>query len=125
MRQRRSAAWAKWRGLVGEQSQSGQSVAAFCRERGLRDGPFFAWRKRLREAEAARASGEDVSLGRRAARFVALEVAPEAAGERRLAPVVHGGAIEVRLRRGRSLVGEPGFDAQHLRALLSVLEAEA
>jgi hypothetical protein len=35
------------------------------------------------------------------------------------------GAIEVRLRGGRSLVVETGFDARHLRALLSVLEAEA
>jgi transposase-like protein len=118
-------AWAKWRGLVGEQSQSGQSVAAFCRERGLRDGQFFAWRKRLRDAEAARPSGDDLSLGTRAARFVAVEVAPEGAEGTRLAPVVRGGAIEVRLRGSRSLVVEPGFDAQHLRALLSVLEAEA
>jgi transposase-like protein len=125
MRQRRGEAWAKWRGLVEEQGRSGQSVAAFCRERGLRDGQFFAWRKRLRETEAARPNGDDVSLGRRAARFVAVEVAPEAVEGTRLAPVVHGGAIEVRLRGSRSLVVEPGFDAQHLRALLSVLEAEA
>ncbi|HTV56673.1 MAG TPA: hypothetical protein VMI06_17380 [Terriglobia bacterium] len=34
-------------------------------------------------------------------------------------------AIEVRLARGRSLVIEPGFDVRHLRALLSVLAAEA
>ena len=53
---------AKWRGLVAEQNQSGQSVAAFCSVRGLRNGQFFAWKKRLREAEAAK--------------FVAVEVAP-------------------------------------------------
>ena len=34
-------------------------------------------------------------------------------------------AIEVRLCGGRSIVVEPGFDADHLRALLSVLEPEA
>jgi hypothetical protein len=33
-------------------------------------------------------------------------------------------AIEIRLRRGRSLLVEPGFDASHLRALLAVLESE-
>jgi hypothetical protein len=38
---------------------------------------------------------------------------------------MHGRAIEVRLGRGRSLVVEPGFDAHHLRALLSVLDADA
>jgi hypothetical protein len=29
-------------------------------------------------------------------------------------------AIEIRLRRGRSLVVEPGFDASHLHGLLAV-----
>jgi hypothetical protein len=110
MRQRKTEAWAKWRGLVSEQEQSGQNVAAFCRVRGLRSGQFFAWKKRLREAEAPK--------------FVAIEVAPVAETNWPAAEM-HGGAIEVRLRRGRSLVVEPGFDAHHLRALLSVLEAEA
>lgn len=110
MRQRKAEAWTKWRALVAEQTQSGQSVAAFCSARGLRSGQFFAWKKRLREAEAAK--------------FVAVEVAP-AAETKWLAPVVHGGAIEVRLSRGRSILVEPGFDAHHLRVLLSVLEAEA
>jgi hypothetical protein len=34
-------------------------------------------------------------------------------------------AIEVRLCGGRSIAVEPGFDADHLRALLAVLEPEA
>ncbi len=110
MRQRKEEAWAKWRGLVREQSQSGQSIAAFCRERVLKSGQFFAWKKRLREAEAAQ--------------FVSVEMAP-VAGRNWAAPERHAGAIEVRLRGGRSLVVEPGFDAHHLRTLLSVLEAEA
>jgi len=111
MRQRKSEAWAKWRGLVSEQIESGRGVAEFCRERGLKSGQFFAWKKRLREAEALK--------------FVAVEVAPDPESKPVPAPEVHGGAIEVRLARGRSLVVEPGFDAHHLRALLSVLEAEA
>lgn len=102
--------WGKWRELVAEQHQSGRSVATFCRQRGLRSGQFFAWKKRLREAEAPK--------------FVAVEVAPMAE-TKWPAPEKHGGAIEVRLRGGRSLVVEPGFDAHHLRILLSVLEAEA
>jgi transposase-like protein len=110
MRHRKTEIWAKWRGLVSEQSQSGQSVAAFCSERGLRSGQFFAWKKKLREAEAAK--------------FVAVEVTPVAEAKWP-ASVVSSGAIEVRLGRGRSLVVESGFDARHLRALLSVLEAEA
>jgi len=97
---------AKWRRLVSEQIASGQTVAAFCRGRGLRDWKFYDWKKRVREAEAAK--------------FVAVDVAAVA----EQAPAVAARAIEVRLPRGRSLVVEPGFDAGHLRALLSVLEAE-
>ena len=52
MRERGREAWAKWRGLISEQSRSGQSVAAFCRERGLCASQFFAWKKRLRQADA-------------------------------------------------------------------------
>jgi hypothetical protein len=110
MRQRKAEAWAKWGGLVGEQAESGQSIAAFCRERGLTSGQFFAWKKRLGEAEARQ--------------FVAVEVAP-AAEAKGPAAGMHSGAIEVRLAGGRILMVEPGFDAVHLRALLSVLEGEA
>jgi hypothetical protein len=102
-------AWTKWRGLVSEQSESGQSVAAFCEERGLRAWQFYEWKKRLRESEAAK--------------FVEVQIASPAE------PVRPAGgrssAIEIRLKEGRSLVVEPGFDAGHLRALLAVLEAGA
>jgi hypothetical protein len=108
MKQNRAEALAKWRELVSEQIGSGKSVSRFCVERGLSSGQFFAWKKRLREAEVAR--------------FVSLELAP--VGEPKWAsPAICGRAIEVRLLRGRSLIVEPGFDAHHLRALLSVLEA--
>jgi hypothetical protein len=103
----RAEEWAKWRRLVSEQIASGQTVAAFCRDRGIRDWKFYDWKKRVREAEAAK--------------FIPVEVAPVA----EQVPAAAGRAIEVRLPRGRSLVIEPGFDAGHLRALLSVLEAEA
>ena len=107
MSRRRAEEWAKWRGLVSEQGQSGGSVAAFCRERGLREWQFYEWKKRLRNAEAAQ--------------FV--EVRPVEEPVRSSAAGNH--AIEVRLAGGRSLVVAPGFDAGHLRALLSVLEQES
>jgi hypothetical protein len=107
MKRERTEERAKWRGLVSEQIASGQSVAVFCRDRGLRDWQFYEWKKRVREAEAVK--------------FVSVEVA----ATREPAPVALSRAIEVRLPRGRSLVVEPGFDAMHLRAVLSVLEAEA
>ena len=110
MRQGKAEEWAKWRGLVAEQTQSGQSVGAFCRERELKSGQFFAWKKRLREAEAVQ--------------FVAVEVGP-VAETKWPAATMHSRAIEVRLGRGRSLMVDPEFDAHHLRALLAVLEGEA
>ena len=39
--------WDRWRGLVGRQSRSGQSVRAFCREHGLGESAFYFWRRQL------------------------------------------------------------------------------
>ena len=60
-------------------------MAAFCRERGLRDSQFFAWKKRLRNAEAAQ--------------FV--EVSPAEEPVQSSAAGNH--AIEVRLAGGQNL----------------------
>jgi len=57
------------------------------------------------------------------AKFVEVQIAAPA--EPVHATEVRSSGIEIRLRAGRSLVVEPGFDASHLRALLSVLEPGA
>lgn len=72
---------------------------------------LFAWKKRLREADAPQ--------------FVAVEVAPSSVEAQWPVAVERSDAIEVRLHEGRSLVVKPGFDAHHLRALLAVLDGEA
>jgi len=107
MRQHKAELWTKWRGLVSEQRQSGQTVAAFCRDRGLRDSLFYDWKRRLRAGEGAK--------------FVEVKV-KESSEQRTPAPESHP-AIEIRLSDGRSLLVKPGFDACHLRALLAVLES--
>jgi hypothetical protein len=107
MRPAGAEVWAKWRGLVSEQAQSGQSAAKFCHERDIRVWQFYEWKKRL--VEAAGAS------------FVSVELKPS---ERPTYSSSGDKAIEIRLRRGRSLVVAPGFDASHLQALLLVLESE-
>jgi len=94
--------------LVLEQGRSGQSVTAFCRDRGLRDSQLFAWKKRRREVEAAK--------------FLKVELSPD---ESTRPEPVRNKAIEIRLINGRSLMIEPGFEASHLRALLAVLESDA
>ena len=78
-------------------------MAAFCRERKLCAPHFYWWKKRLRE---------DV-----AAKFLEVHVADRAPRVR------NDSGIEIRLANGRSLVVGRGFDAEHVRALLAVVEA--
>lgn len=102
---------AQWRELVFEQSRSGQSVAMYCRERGLRQWQFYEWKKRLRKPDTAAFVTVEVSRAE-----VPVQPAPYA---------VQMPGIEIRHRRGWSLIVEPGFDVVHLRRLLSVLEMES
>jgi transposase-like protein len=114
---------AVWRELVGEQEMSGAGVAEFCQARGLRVGQFYAWRRRLRE----RAEGGFVEVA-----VVAAQ--PEGGLSRRSRFVqprriegrsrdFEASAIEVRLCGRRSLRVAPGFDSDHLCAVIRVLEA--
>ena len=96
--------WTKWRELVTEQADSGQGVAAFCRDRGLTASQFFAWRKRLRQAAAG---------------FLEVQVLRTPAQ----ASVVNSRAIEICLSEGRRILVEPGFEPNHLRAVVAALEA--
>jgi hypothetical protein len=88
-------------------------VAAFCGERRLCAPHFFAWKKRLRQAATPRQLQGD-----EAAQFVEVKLvaAASTAGDSR---------VEIRLQNGRSLLVGPGFDAQHLQALLAVVESGA
>ena len=105
---------------MSEQGRSGQSVAAFCRERGLCAPHFFAWKKRLREAAGPK--------------FVEVKLVPAgwgqggAAREPRAPSVLRPAGdsrVEVLLKNGRSLRVGPGFDAELVRALVAVVESAA
>jgi hypothetical protein len=109
MNQRGEQALAKWRDLVSEQEQSGQSAAAFCRDRELAGSQFIYWKRRLREA------------GRAA--FVEVQLAQPGVESRVPTRALGSTTIEVRLRNGRSLMVAASFDAGHLRALLAVVES--
>ena len=97
----------KWSGLISEQSGSGETVEAFCRERGLTTSQFYTWRKRLRRSAAEQ--------------FLEVQIAKPAA---RPAPPKRG-AVEIRLAEGRCVLVEPGFDPEHLRAVVAALETRA
>jgi transposase-like protein len=103
MTKRSSKAWTKWRRLIREHARSGQTVTAFCGERGLCRPYFFAWKKRLQKSEGSK--------------FLEVQVKEGASS------AVSDSRVEVRLQNGRSLVVGPGFDAAHVRALLMVVEA--
>jgi|SRR5437016_3494855 len=105
MTRHRKQTWKKWGRLVSQQAKSGQSVAAFCRERGLCAPHFFAWKKRLTQAVAQK--------------FVEVRVAARPAAVPRVVP---NPAIEIRLENHCGVLVPPGFDAGHLRAVLAVLE---
>jgi transposase-like protein len=105
MQERKREMWPKWRGLISEQGSSGQTIAAFCRDRGLTTSQFYTWRNRLRKSTAEQ--------------FLEVQVVKAAA---RPFPVTKG-AIEIRLAEGRCVLVEPGFDPEHLRAVVAALEA--
>ena len=109
MNERREQALAKWRVLVAEQEQSGQSVAAFCQTRELPRSQLIYWKRRLREAQGAP--------------FVEVQLAQPGGEPRVKARALGSTSIEVRLRNGRSLMVAASFDARHLRALLAVVES--
>jgi len=101
-RRRGGEARRRWQRLLAEQAASGSSVAAFCRGRGLCAPHFFQWKKKL-AAGAVPAP----------ATFVPVKLAPAAA---------RGMAIELILCGGRKLRIKPGFEREHLLAVVEALE---
>lgn len=100
----------KWRKLIAEHKESGESAAGFCRTRGLREALFYYWKKQLQEVARSQ--------------FVEVRVAKPDLMQRHSGAAL-GVPIEVRLGNGRSLMVAPEFNASHLRALLAVLESES
>jgi hypothetical protein len=98
MRKDRCGHWAK---TISEQEESGLSVPAFCREKGVCAGSFYHWRRRLRTVE------EHV-------RFALIETkpAPDCA-----AP------LELIFTSGERLRISPGVDAGTLQLVMATLRA--
>jgi hypothetical protein len=101
----------QWREVLAAHQESGQSIVAFCRERGVREWQFHEWKKRLR---AQTESFVAVELVATVPTVVAASGTPTS-----VTP------LEVRLRSGRSVLVGSDFEANHLRRLLQVLEPEA
>ena len=91
----------EWAERIAAQQRSGISVKQFCKERGLTEYSFYAWRKRLQESGPVR-----FALVERSARRQ----------ERTAEPV-----LELVLTTGERLRIGTGLDAATLRAVLNVL----
>jgi len=130
-RERNRKARRKWQRWISEQARSGQSAAAFCRERALCRSHFYWWKRRLR------ASGLE-GLRPPFTKFVEVKLTPavpervgaglasraEVLAQPAADPRAGDGRVEVVLRNGRSLRVGPGFDAAHVQALAAALERE-
>lgn len=91
----------EWAERIAAQKRSGISVKQFCKEQGLTEYSFYAWRKRLQE--------------RGPVRFALVE--KSARPQERTAET----ALELVLAAGERLRIGPGVDITTLRAVLDVL----
>jgi transposase-like protein len=97
----------EWRQIIGRQRPSGLTVAAYCRDLGIKDSAFYAWKRRLRSPAKSNRSSAPV--------FV--EVKPP--------KTLATGAIEICLPGERRLLVQRGFDKDLLIDLVRTLEATA
>ena len=128
---RSTAALEKWRGIVDEQTSSGQTVAEYCRRRGIAASSLFAWKRRLTRA-----------AGKAAPTFVEAKVRSEGCvgdergGEAFPSDSAEGAAsadgepspaacIEIHLPGQRRIIVRSGFDSAALGEVVKMLETLA
>jgi len=97
----------EWRQIIDGQQASGLTVAAYCRDRGIKDSAFYAWKRRLRSSRKRNRSSAPV--------FVEVKSAKTPASE----------AIEICLRGERRLLVRRGYDPDLLSDLVRTLESVA
>ena len=92
----------QWRERIAEQQRSGTSIRQFCKERGLAEHSFYAWRRRLQRSEAVRFAVVDRGLRQEA---------------------TMDACVELILPTGERLRIAGGVDATTLRTVLEALRA--
>jgi hypothetical protein len=93
----------EWTERIAAQQRSGVSVKQFCKEQGVTECSFYAWRKRLQQTEPVR--------------FALVDRNP-----RRQEPTAEA-ALELVLATGERLRINASVDAATLRTVLDVLRA--
>ena len=94
-----------WREEIGRCEGSGESIAGYCRKRGLSVSTYHWWKGELRRRGGA-ASGRGL--------FAEVTLGSRVAAER--------AALEVVLANGRGVRVHPGFDGATLAAVVRLLE---
>ena len=97
----------EWRQTIDGQRDSGLTIAAYCRDRGIKDSAFYTWKRRLRSPAKSNRSS--------APAFVEVKPPKKSAVE----------AIEICLRGERRLLVRRGFDRDLLIELVHALESVA
>jgi hypothetical protein len=97
----------EWRQIIDGQRPSGLTVAAYCLERGVTQGSFYTWKRRLRSP----------AKPNRLPKPAFVEVKPSTRSAT--------GAIEICLRGERRLLVHRGFDHDLLIDLMRTLEGAA
>jgi len=89
-----------WRQRIGEAEASGLSVREFCKDYGLNENQFYAWRRELKLRDVERKTGSG---------FVELV---------RAADITGTSGVSLRVDDRLSIVVDRGFDVQTLKAVL-------
>ena len=97
----------EWRQIIDGQRPSGLTVAGYCRDRGIKDSAFYAWKRRLRSPAKSNRSS--------APAFVEVKPQNTSASE----------AIEICLHGERRLLVRRGFDRDLLIEVVRALESVA
>lgn len=77
----------KWRQLIHERQQSGQSVRAWCRQNGIRENSYYYWLRIIREEALCEAENKSGAL---------VRVEPEKLAVEAVSPQLSSGGIVIR-----------------------------
>lgn len=101
-----------WRELITDWERSGQTQAAFCQARGVRQGTLAWWRRQLRRASVG-ATSQRERVGTRAAGFIEMPLTTFPARP----------AYEIVLSGGRIVRVPEDFEAEAVSRLVRAVEA--
>jgi hypothetical protein len=108
-----SAKEKKWTQILTDWKESGQSAAAFCRERHLSESMFWFWKREIPRRRLS-ARSRRAGAGSPAVRLVPVRIVREVAPK--------SSPIELVLGNGGTVRLTAGFDPAALRELLSFFE---